>query len=70
MFQPSQHDVRRFFCETLQRVRDAAPLDAMQAQAAPWVAEHPEYAKDLADVDAALAASSPSTTAAATLSCI
>ena len=57
MFQPSQHDVRRFFCETLQRVRDAAPLDAMQAQAAPWVAEHPEYAKDLADVDAALAAS-------------
>ena len=57
MFQPSQHDVRRFFCATWQRVRDAAPLDAMQAQAAPWVAEHPEYAKDLADVDAALAAS-------------
>lgn len=57
MFQPSQHDVRRFFCETWQRVRDAAPLDAMQAQAAPWVEEHPEYAADLADVDAALAAS-------------
>ena len=57
MFQPSQHDVRRFFCATWQRVRDAAPLDAMQAQAAPWVEEHPEYAADLADVDAALAAS-------------
>lgn len=31
----------------------------MQAQAAAWIDEHPEYHADLADVDAALAASYP-----------
>jgi Domain of unknown function (DUF1841) len=57
MFQPSQHDVRRFFCEAWRKQRAGLPLDAMEAKAAPWVAEHPEYAADLSDVDAALAAS-------------
>ena len=57
MFQPSQHDVRRFFCETWRRQREALPLDAMQAQAANWITEHPEYHAELADVNAALAAS-------------
>ena len=57
MFQPSQHDVRRFFCETFTRQRDGLPLDAMQGQAAPWVGEHPEYRAELADVDTAVAAS-------------
>ena len=56
MFQPSQHDVRRFFCETRHRQRNGLPMDTMQAKAAPWVVEHPEYDADLADVDAALAA--------------
>jgi hypothetical protein len=57
MFQPSQHDVRRFFCETWRKHRDGLPLDTMEAQAAPWVAEHPEYHEELSDLDAALAAS-------------
>lgn len=57
MFQPSQHDVRRFFCETWRKHRDGLPLDAMQAKAAPWIAEHPEYQAELSDLDAALAAS-------------
>ncbi len=57
MFQPSQHDVRRFFCDTYSRQRDAMPLDGMQAQAAPWIDEHPEYHAELADLGAALAAS-------------
>ena len=56
MFQPSQHDVRRFFCEVYQRQRDGLPLTPIQAQAAPWIDEHPEYHADLADVDVALAA--------------
>lgn len=56
MFQPSQHDVRRFFCEVRRRCRDALPLDPMQATAAVWVHEHPEYDADLADEAAALAA--------------
>jgi hypothetical protein len=54
MFQPSQTDVRRFFCETLRRDRAREPLEPMQALAAPWIAEHPEYHAELADLDAAL----------------
>jgi len=57
MFQPSQHDVRRFFCETWRKQRDALPLSPMEAIAADWVSEHPEYNADLSDEAAALAAS-------------
>ncbi len=57
MFQPSQHDVRRFFCDARRKQREALPLSAMEAMAADWIAEHPEYHDDLADVDTALAAS-------------
>ena len=57
MFQPSQHDVRRFFCETWRKQREGLPLTPMEAMAADWVSEHPEYHADLADVDAAIAAS-------------
>jgi len=57
MFSPSQHDVRRFFCETHSKQRRALPLTPMESLAAQWLVEHPEYDADLADVDAALAAS-------------
>lgn len=53
---PSQHDVRRFFCEVLSRTREGLPLDAMQVLAADWVQAHPEYHDDLRDADAAVAA--------------
>ncbi|MEO8057872.1 MAG: DUF1841 family protein [Burkholderiales bacterium] len=56
MFAPSQNDVRRFFCETWRKHRGALPLTPIEAQAADWIREHPEYHADLADVDAALAA--------------
>ena len=56
MFQPSQHDVRRFFCQVWRRRKQGLALDPMQAQAATWVAEHPEYDADLADEEAALGA--------------
>jgi len=56
MFQPSQQDVRRFFCAAAAKQRQGAILTPMEALAARWIAEHPEYAADLADVDAALAA--------------
>jgi len=56
MFAPSQQDVRRFFCETAAKLRDGGPLTAMEAVAADWIAEHPEYAGDVSDADAALAA--------------
>jgi hypothetical protein len=57
MFTPSQHDVRRFFCATHDKQRQSLPLTPMEAQAAQWIDEHPEYHADLADVEAALAAS-------------
>jgi hypothetical protein len=57
MFTPSQHDVRRFFCTTHDKQRQALPLTPMETLAAQWIAEHPEYHPELADVDAALAAS-------------
>jgi len=57
MFQPSQHDVRSFFCATWRKQRDGLPLSPIEAQAATWIAEHPEYHAVLADEPAALAAS-------------
>ena len=56
MFAPSQHDVRRFFCEVHGRQRDRLPLTPMQTLAAQWTAEHPEYHAALSDVDAAVTA--------------
>jgi hypothetical protein len=57
MFQPSQHDVRSFFCGTWRKQRERLPLQPMEAQAARWIDEHPEYHAVLADEAAALAAS-------------
>jgi hypothetical protein len=54
MFQPSQHDVRRFFCAAWRKRRDGLPLEPIEAQAADWIAEHPEYDAVLADEAAAL----------------
>jgi hypothetical protein len=56
MFQPSQNDVRRFFCAAYLRRRDGLPLEPLQAMAARWIDQHPEYHPDLADEAAALAA--------------
>ncbi len=56
MFSPSQDDVRRFFCTTAAKLRDRLPLTPMEDLAARWIGEHPEYATDLADTEAALAA--------------
>ena len=56
MFAPSQADVRRFFCDALRKQREGAVLTPIESLAADWIAEHPEYHADLADVNAALAA--------------
>jgi hypothetical protein len=56
MFAPNQHDVRRFFCDTHAKQRQGLLLTPMEAIAADWIAQHPEYHADLADVDAALQA--------------
>ena len=56
MFAPSQLEVRRFFCTTYRKLQEKMPLTPMEAIAAEWIDQHPEYAADLADEEAALAA--------------
>jgi hypothetical protein len=55
MFSPSQVDVRRFFCSVYAKALAGRPLEAIETIASHWMDEHPEYAQDFADVDAALA---------------
>ena len=55
MFQPSQQDVRRFFCSSHAKARDGVTLEALETLASLWTAEHPEYHPDLSDVEAAVA---------------
>jgi hypothetical protein len=57
MFNPSQADVRRFFCAVHAKARAGGPMDALETLAGQWLQEHPEYESDFADVDAALARS-------------
>jgi hypothetical protein len=56
MFNPSQDDVRRFFCETYRKHRANEILTPLEAIASDWLKQHPEYDDDLKDVDAALGA--------------
>ncbi|MBL8333530.1 MAG: DUF1841 family protein [Rubrivivax sp.] len=56
MFQPSQMDVRRFFCGAWRRRLAGEVLSPMEALAADWIDQHPEYHADLSDEAAALAA--------------
>lgn len=55
MFNPSQDDVRRFFCGVQAKAQAQAPMDALETLAGQWLAEHPEYEADLADAEAAVA---------------
>ena len=54
MFTPSQADVRRFFCTVYAKTQSNSPLEALEIIASQWLAEHPEYQVDFADVEAAL----------------
>ncbi len=55
MFNPSQDDVRRFFCGVMAKHQAGAPMEALETLASLWIDEHPEYHADLADADAAVA---------------
>ncbi len=54
LIQPSQADVRRFFCGAYAKSRTHQPLDAIEMLASGWIDEHPEYHAELADVEVAL----------------
>ena len=59
MFSPSQADVRRFFCSVYAKALAGSTLEAIETIASQWMDEHPEYATDFADVDAALTSTAP-----------
>jgi Domain of unknown function (DUF1841) len=54
MFNPSQEQVRRFFCDTFRKYQDKQILSPMEDMAARWIVEHPEYHAALSDVEAAV----------------
>lgn len=56
MFTPSQHDVRRFFCETFRKFQAHEILTPLEAIASDWITQHSEYDAVLGDLDTALAA--------------
>ena len=55
LIQPSQADVRRFFCGVYAKAKTTATLEPMEMLVNQWMDEHPEYHAELANVDAALA---------------
>jgi hypothetical protein len=54
MFEPTQADVRRFFCGVFEKSRQGLALEAIEMIAQLWIEEHPEYHTDLADLQRAL----------------
>lgn len=55
MFNPSQDDVRRFFCSAFAKAQSNSSQDAIETIANQWMSEHTEYHADLQDADAAVA---------------
>lgn len=55
MFNPSQSEVRTFFCMVHEKSRAGQPLEALETLASQWLQEHPEYDPDMADAQAAVA---------------
>lgn len=55
MFQPSQADVRRFFCGVYLKQAQATPMEPIEILAGEWIQLHPEYHPILGDLDQALA---------------
>lgn len=54
MFNPSQQDVRKFFCAVYQKQKNKEILSPLEAIAADWVEKHPEYENDLKDIEIAI----------------
>ena len=55
MFTPSQHDVRRFFCDAYRKYRGHEVLTPLEAIARDWIIQHPEYEEALGDAERAIA---------------
>ena len=55
LIQPSQAEVRRFFCSVYAKGQSGQALEAIETIAIQWIDEHPEYHADFADAEAAVA---------------
>jgi hypothetical protein len=55
LMQPSQADVRRFFCSVYAKSLSDTAQTAIEIIATQWISEHPEYHADLSDEAVALA---------------
>jgi Domain of unknown function (DUF1841) len=55
LFQPSQADVRRFFCDVYAKARAGQAMEAIEVIASQWIDEHPEYHAEFANLEQALA---------------
>ena len=55
MFNPSQSDVRRFFCAVYAKWLVKETMDGIETIAALWIAEHSEYHDDLSNAETAVA---------------
>ncbi len=53
MFNPTKDEVRRFFCDAWRKTQTGEVLTPLEAIARDWILQHPEYAAELADPDAA-----------------
>ncbi len=54
MFNPSQSDVRRFFCSIAAKAKRLEAMEPLESIAGQWIVEHPEYETDLADEQSAV----------------
>ena len=54
LIQPSQADVRRFFCTVYAKGLSGEPMEAIETLAHLWIEDHPEHHAELSDVEAAL----------------
>jgi len=55
LIQPSQDEVRRFFCSVYAKGQSGQTLEAIETIAIQWIDEHPEYHADFANAEAAVA---------------
>jgi hypothetical protein len=51
MFNPSQADVRRFFCEVYRKQHSGEPMQAIEILSGEWIKQHPEFHAELAKAD-------------------
>ena len=54
LYNPTQADVRQFFCAVFAKAGNNIALEAIETIASLWIDEHPEYHADLKNVDLAL----------------